>query len=301
MNRSQIGHISLPLSPPQPKNFIKRVLEIMDGQMTEPTPFGWFHFIFLTLTALACAFAVCKCRNITEKQLRKTLLITSITLILLEIYKQINCAYNVEEDSWSYAWSVFPFQFCSSPLYIMPLAVIVRRESLRKRLYAFLGSYCLVAGLIVMLYPSTVFTETVGVNIQTMLHHGAMIVIAVLLLASNKVCLNSRGLISALPVFLTLCTIAMAMNGLYILCGDSEQNFNMFYISPAGEPPADFLVTLLDYIPYIVYLFGYLFFFTLGAYLILLFAGFLDKKYAKNTQSEEIKNTNDDAVKEDLR
>lgn len=300
MNHAKIGRINLPLSAPQPKNFFKRVLEVLDGQMTEPVPFGWFHLIFLTLTVLACAFAVCKCRNITEKQLRKVLLITSITLIVLEIYKQINSAYSVEEDAWSYTWSAFPFQFCSSPLYIMPLAVVIRRERLRNRLYAFLASYCLVAGLVVMLYPSTVFTETVGVNFQTMLHHGAMIVIAVLLLASNRVCLNFRGLISALPVFFILCAMAMAMNGLYILWGDSEQNFNMFYISPAGEPPADFLVTLLEYIPYIIYLLGYLAFFTLGAYLVLVFAGYLEKKYAKNAKSEESENPNNQTVKEDL-
>ena len=300
----QSGMAGLTLSVSKPKRFFKRVLAVLDSQMTEPVPFGWFHFLFLALTALACAFVIYKCRNIKETQLRKVLFSTSIVLIVLEIYKQINCSYNVDEDTWSYAWSAFPFQFCSSPLYIMPLAAIIRREGLRKRLYAFLGSYCLVAGLVVMLYPTTVFTSTIGVNLQTMIHHGAMIVIAVLLLVSNTFPLNARGLVLALPVFLILCAMAMAMNGLYILWGDSAQNFNMFYISPANEPPADILVTLLEYIPYIVYLLGYLAFFTLGAYLVLLFTRLLyqkcGKERAKNAQLENGDNTENKTSQEEL-
>ena len=238
--------------------------------MTEPTPFGWFHFIFLTLTVLACAFAVYKCRNITEKQLRKVLLSTSIVLIALEIYKQINCAYNAEEDSWGYAWSAFPFQFCSSPLYIMPLAVIVRRERLRRRLYAFLGSYCLVAGLIVMLYPSTVFTETVGVNIQTMLHHGIMFVVGVMLYASGVVKMRPKSAIPALPIFFILLTIAMILNiSIYpIIEGDSSQAFNMFYISPYYDCTLPFLSMFANDIPYILFFFIYALGFTGLAFLM---------------------------------
>ena len=294
----------LALSSSQSKNFFKRVLAVLDSQMTEPAPFGWFHFIFLALTALACALVIYKCRNIKETQLRKVLFSTSIVLIVLEIYKQINFSYNTEEDTWRYAWSAFPFQFCSSPLYIMPLAVLIRKERLRKRLYAFLGSYCFIAGLVVMLFPTTVFTETIGVNLQTMIHHGAMIVIAVLLLASNTFPLNARGLVLALPVFLVLGAMAMEMNGLYILWGDASQDFNMFYISPANDPPADILVTLLEYIPYIVYLLGYLAFFTLGAYLVLLFARLLSQKFGKertkNAQVENGGNTKNKTSSEEL-
>ena len=299
----QSGVTGLTLSASKPKNFFNRVLAFLDSQMTEPVPFGWFHLIFLALTAFACVFVIYKRKNITEEQLRKVLFITSIVLIVLEIYKQINFAYNVDEDTWDYVWSAFPFQFCSSPLYIMPLAVVIRRQSLRKRLYAFLGSYCLVAGLVVMLYPTTVFTTTIGINLQTMVHHGAMIVIAVLLLVAKAFPLNLRGLGLALPVFLILCAMAMAINGLYILLGGSEQSFNMFYISPASQPPADFLVTLLEYTPYIVYLLGYLAFFTLGAYLVLLCTRLLhqkcETKREKDAQVEDDTNAENEKILEE--
>ena len=74
------------------------------------------------------------------------------------------------------------------------------------------------------------------------------------------------------------------MNGLYIAFGDSEKYFNLFYISPAELPPADFLQTLLSYIPYPVYLGGYLVFFTLGAYLVILVTALLTKNKVIQTQ-----------------
>ena len=284
MATPQIGYLSFPLDTPKTQNFFEKLLQALDAQMTEPTPFGLFHLFFLAVIIGLCVFIVCKCRNISEKSLRTVLIATGVTLIALEIYKQFNVAYDWEEDTWSYPWSAFPFQFCSTPLYVMPLAALVKRETLRSRLYTFLASYCFVAGTMVMLLPSTVFTETIGLNIQTMVHHGAMIVIAVLLLASNTTALNRKSLKGALPVFLVLCTIALIMNGFFIAFGDGEQNFNMFYISPTGEPPMDILVTLLDYIPYPIYLCGYLFFFTLGAYLVLLVAEKLKQKHGKKAE-----------------
>ena len=284
MATPQIGYLSFPLDTPKTQNFFEKLLQALDAQMTEPTPFGLFHLFFLAVIIGLCVFIVCKCRNISEKSLRTVLIATGVTLIALEIYKQFNVAYDWEEDTWSYPWSAFPFQFCSTPLYVMPLAALVKRETLRSRLYTFLASYCFVAGTMVMLLPSTVFTETIGLNIQTMVHHGAMIVIAVLLLASNTTALNRKSLKGALPVFLVLCTIALIMNGFFIAFGDGEQNFNMFYISPSGEPPMDILVTLLDYIPYPIYLCGYLFFFTLGAYLVLLVAEKRKQKHGKKAE-----------------
>lgn len=284
MTTPQIGYLSLPLDTPKTQNFFEKLLQALDAQMTEPTPFGLFHLFFLAVIIGLCVFIVCKCRNISEKSLRTVLIATGVTLIALEIYKQFNVAYDWEEDTWSYPWSAFPFQFCSTPLYVMPLAALIKRETLRSRLYTFLASYCFVAGTMVMLLPSTVFTETIGLNIQTMVHHGAMIVIAVLLLASNTTALNRKSLKEAIPVFLVLCTIALIMDGLFIAFGDGEQNFNMFYISPTGEPPMDILVTLLDYIPYPIYLCGYLFFFTLGAYLVLLVAEKLKQKHGKKAE-----------------
>lgn len=274
----------MPISQPEPQPPFERLLKALDGQMAEPKPFGWFHILFLALTLLACVIVIIKGKHLTSKQLDITILSVGITLVILEIYKQFNCAYNTKEDVWAYNVSHFPFQFCSTPLYILPWYALAKQGKLKNALGAFLASYCFVAGTVVMLTPSTVFCETIGINLQTMLHHGAMIVVAVLLLSSGRVVANKKSFISAVCVFLPLCAIAMAMNGLYIAFGDSEKYFNLFYISPAELPPADFLQTLLSYIPYPVYLGGYLVFFTLGAYLVILVTALLTKNKVIQTQ-----------------
>ncbi|MBE7068509.1 MAG: hypothetical protein E7381_04315, partial [Clostridiales bacterium] len=242
MNYPNLGQINLPLDAPTPKNFFERILQVLDGQMTEPTPFGWFHWIFITLTVLVCVFVVYKRRTLTSERIRHLLLATGVVMLALETYKQLNGAYNAEEDVWHYDWGAFPFQFCSTPLYLMPLSALLKQGRFQKRLFAFLGTYCLVAGVIVMVCPTTVFGETIGVNVQTMLHHGAMIVVAVMLLASGNISFDLQSLKDALFVFLPLCATAMVMNGLFIAFGDSETYFNMFYISPTEDPPAEFLV-----------------------------------------------------------
>ena len=274
----------------QSKNAFTRVLQFLDGKMTEPTPFGWFHLLFLTLVLCACIFVGIKAKKLTDKQVDTLVLGIGIALILLEIYKQMICAYDRDDNSWHYSWGDFPFQFCSTPLYILPWCALAKQGRVKSALSAFLATYCLIAGTVVMLTPTTVFSETIGINLQTMLHHGAMIIVAVLLLASGRVAPNKQSLVSAICVFISLCAMAMTMNGLYIAFGNSDEYFNLFYISPAELPPADFLEKLLAYIPYPVYLGGYLVFFTLGAYLVLLITALFTKNEA--IQTEEISASN---------
>jgi hypothetical protein len=249
------------------------------GTMSEPTLYGWFHFLSLTFLLILCILVISNRRKGTEKSLRLTLGVTSAVMLAFELYKQIVSAYTPETDVWAYSWPSFPFQFCSTPMYVMLLAALVKPGKFRDGLLAFLATYSLVAGGGVMLYPATVFTETIGINIQTMLHHGAMVVIAVYLLSSGLIKFEFNTVLKgAFPVFLTLVGMAITMNFLFDKFGDGS-DFNMFYIAPGK----DFLLPILEKIfsglPHFVYFFSYLFFFSLGAYLVLLLAKSCENAY----------------------
>jgi hypothetical protein len=121
-----------------------------------------------------------------------------------------------------------------------------------------LATYALFAGVLVMLYPGGVFTETIGINIQTMLHHGTMIVIGVFLYATKSVKMQHKTVVYGAPVFAALLLTALILNAVFAALGDPDANFNMFYLARTGKTPLDFLDTLFTLIPYPIIWAGYI-------------------------------------------
>ena len=156
-----------------------KILEILDTPMTEPQPYGWFHLLFCALTVL---FTVWLCRRRDSQQperVRRVVFWVAVVVTLLEIYKQINFsfAYDGGVVTFDFEWYSFPFQFCSTPMYVGLLTGIFRRGRVHKALCAFLATYAVFAGLSVMAYPVQIFIETVGINVQTCICHGSMIAV----------------------------------------------------------------------------------------------------------------------------
>ena len=253
-------------------HFFEKILAFLDARMQTPTPYGAFHLFWIALIVALCILAVLLGKKCTKRQVNATLGITSALLILLEAYKQLNFSYTVATDSWAYLWYAFPFQFCSTPMYVMLAAACIRKGRLYDCLCAYLATYALFAGLVVMVYPGDVFISTVGINLQTMIHHGAMVVIGVFLYASRTVRAQTKTLLNALPVFLTLSAVALTANVVFHFLSDGAHSFNMFFISPFETPTLVVFDKLFEYLPYPFYLASYILGFTLAAYITLLTA-----------------------------
>ncbi len=259
----------------------EQLLALLDGRMTTPTSFGWFHCLCIVIVAALCIVSVLKARNISDKAFNGILGVTAGLLLALEVYKQFNFSYDSANDSWSYQWYAFPFQFCSTPMYVMLAAVLIPQKKIRTSLYAFLATYALFAGSAVMVYPGDVFIETIGINIQTMIHHGMMIVIGVFMYASGKVRFSHKTVLYALPTFLTLVSVALTSNIIYGAFGDPNQTFNMFFISPYYPCTLPVLSLIYANTPYLVFLFCYIIGFSTAAYLMGLIVLGIVYAYAK--------------------
>ena len=258
-------------------NFFEKILQALDGKMETPTMYGWFHLIALAVVIGLVVLVVFKCKNISEKTFRIIILSTAIGLIVFEIYKQLNFSYNPSTDTWDYQWYAFPFQFCSSPMYVLLLAGIVKDGKFRNFLCSFMATFGLFAGIAVMLYPSTVFIETIGINIQTMIHHGSMVVIGVLMYVSGRAKLEHKTILKGASVFGVIVGAALLMNVLFHFFGDGS-TFNMLFIGPFADSCELPLVQLLytpassSVILYILFLIVYVVGFSLAGYIMLLFA-----------------------------
>ena len=257
--------------------FLREMLELLNTQVDAvPQPWGPFHVVSLVLSVLA-GLALCWwMKKPTQKQVRMVVLIISLVVVLLEIYKQINHTFRVSGDSIesSYQWYIFPWQFCSTPMYIGLLAALTKKR-LHRASCAYLGSFSLFAGLAVMVYPVSVFTSILGINIQTMVCHGSMITIGMWLLGTGYVKLERKTILRAALVFAVVVGIAVALNEWAYRVGIvADHYFNMFYVSPYCDPHLPVYSDVQNALgvdnplSFIIYVAA----FTLAAYLMLLIA-----------------------------
>lgn len=251
--------------------FWEEILRILDVQMARPTLYGWFHILSLVLTAMA-TFLLCRFGKNWDK--RKVVLTTAVLVAVLELYKQINYSFSYGNGiTFDYQWYAFPFQFCSTPMYIGLLAGLWKRGKVHDAACAYLATYAMFAGAAVMLYPATVFIGTVGINIQTVVCHGSMIVIGIYLLYTGYVKISHKTIWKAIPVFAVCVGLAVVMNEIAHRTGLLErETFDMFFISPYGTPSLPVYSLVQNAVPFPWCLFIYIVGFSLAAYIMLLLA-----------------------------
>jgi len=249
---------------------LNSILSFLNGEMNTPVPYqslalSWFHYMALVLVTIATVIAVTRLRNVSDLKLRRFLLVFAGLLLSFELYKQLIFSY---QSGWDYQWYAFPFQFCSTPMYVALYAGLTKNKKIQQALINFLGTYGLFAGLAVMLYPNDVFISTIGINIQTMVHHGAMMVVGIALLA-NQVKLTSKSIFSAAAVFSILVTMAIVMNFIHNTW-IADGTFNMFFINPLYDNHIPVLTLIEPLVPHFLFVIIYIVGFALVAYLMLL-------------------------------
>ena len=240
-----------------------------------PPSYGTYHLICVALVIVTSIILVALFKNASEKTVRILTAITWIIMVVLEIGKQLLFSMQISEAgvlSWDYYWDWLPFQFCSSPLYILPIVAFAKNGKFRDAAIIFLGTFGFFAGTCVYVFPGDVFTWFKFINVQTMIHHGIQIFFGIYLAMRYKEKLNLKNLVRATGIFVILCTIAMAINivshnaGIYPDLG----GLNMFFISPYRDCTLPVLSLIYPLVPYPAFLCIYIFGFMLCAGLVML-------------------------------
>ncbi|MCL2540330.1 MAG: YwaF family protein [Firmicutes bacterium] len=261
-------------------NWFEEILAALSGTMARPEMFGWFHLLSIGVTIALIVLVCFFLRKKSDKVNRIVLLAFAIVFIVFEIYKQLAYVwFNSNTGEWSYSWYAFPFQFCSTPMYIALIAGILRPGKVQNWCMAFLATFGTIAGICVLMYPSGVFVEMIGINIQTMVVHGGMIVLGVYCLLSGRVKLHVKSILPAAVIFTILATIALISN--IIMYHTVSKSFNMFYLSPLIPNHMPVFGDVYNAVPFPVYFLIYIVGFSLASLLVLLIAmgiGLLLKK-----------------------
>ena len=249
------------------------IYEFLTKTMDTPGNFGWFHIVCIGVIAVLSVVLSAAFRHSSDRAVNRFVTLTWVVLLLLEIYKQLIFGFELQDGvfTWDYAWYAFPFQFCSSPLYVLPVIAFTRRTRTRNACIAYMVSFSFFAGLAVLCYPNDVFISTIGINIQTMVHHGSQVILGFVLATRYRRRMNSRFFFGGVRVFVIMCAIAMLLNiGVYkyFAAHGITDTFNMFYVSPYFDCTLPVLSMFNGKVSYPVFFAIYVFGFTLCAILV---------------------------------
>lgn len=252
-------------------NGFEKFIDSLSSTMQTPTNYGWFHLMFVGIIVLTTILLCLFFRNCSEKAVKRIALIGWLIMLVLEIYKQLVFSFNNENGvaKWDYQWYAFPFQLCSTPLFVLPFIAFAKSgKGTQDACMSYMSTFSLFGGIAVFLYPNDVFVSTIGVNIQTMVHHGLQIVLGIFFLVYNRKRLNFKFFLKGVIVFCITFATALAMN--FIFHTFVNETFNMFYISPYYACHLPLLSVIYANVPYVVFLLIYFIGFVLAAFVIYL-------------------------------
>ncbi|MCI5745344.1 MAG: YwaF family protein [Erysipelotrichaceae bacterium] len=234
-----------------------------------PTVFGWYHIMWIIIMILV---VVLLCLIFARKHDSKTddrvIFFIGTMLLAIEIYKQI--FYTLKAGH--YQWYIFPFQFCSIPMYVACIAPLIKNVKVKETMYKFLASFGLLAGIAVMIYPGDCFNSWyVTILIHTMLWHASIVIMGVYLIVAKGYGKSIKEVMNASIVFTIILMIAVVANVLAYNLYFKDPTLNIYndkfylmYVSPYYETPLPILSNIKEVAPYPIFLLCYILAFVIG-------------------------------------
>lgn len=217
--------------------YIYKLTEIM---VDEPIPWGSLHMDFWIWIVVICTVMGIIIGRASDKTFRFTIMIFWSAMLLGEIFKQIASGLEMVDGViiYNYDWTDFPFQLCSTPLYVLPALAFLKDGRIRDYAASYIIGFGLIGGLAVYFVPDTVFCSQWIYNMHSMIHHGIQIITGAMTAVWYKNRINKRFFFKGCAVFAFMFTIAMLLNTVFykylIEIGQLAEGdkFNMFLISP---------------------------------------------------------------------
>lgn len=273
-------------------NFFEQIIYSLQKTMECPTNYGWFHIMFMIIVAVGIFFMCKYFKDCTEKTTNLIILIFWLVAFLLEIYKQVEYSFTYEDGKsiWDYQFYAFPYQLCSTQLYILPFIFLLKPGKIRDAMIAYIITFSFFGGLAVYFYPNDVFVETIGINIQTMIHHGTQVLLGIFLFVRYRKEFDLKYYAKSIIVFLGLLLIAVLLNIVIhhlLVSAGNDETFNMFFISPYHDCTLPILSIIHEKTPYIIFFLVYMLGFVLISYIIYIVETSIYKLVLKNRNEKK--------------
>jgi len=205
-------------------NLLKTILQKTAWPMAAPKPYSLFH-ILCSVAGVTLALWLARRRRLSEKQALHVLLSCGILLAASEIYKQLFLYYIVNQGT--YDWWYFPFQLCSTPMYLcLFLPFIWNRPAARRLVCGYLQDFGLLGGIMALAEPSGLLHSYWTLTLHGLSWHILLVFIGLFCGVSGLAGQGVREYKKELLLFAFFCLIATAINVA------THGQADMFYISP---------------------------------------------------------------------
>lgn len=236
---------------------MEQFIHSFQGEMEVPGMFSWFHLIALIIIIASTFCLSFFFKNVEEKSYKRILLIGWIILVTLEILKQIIKGFHYGSPSyWKYDYYDFPFHVCSMALYLLPILIFVKKDKcphLVDAVNGYLCFICLFAGVAVCIYTDMVMSRLIYTNVQTLIHHGMMVVLGVYIFVYNRRSITIKTYYKSLIAFAITASMAMLINVAF-----HPHGIDMFFLNPLQMTTLPVVDVVQKEAGFVVYLLGYL-------------------------------------------
>ncbi len=265
-------------------DFLIKLYEVLSVEGDTPTLFGKYHLSWIAIVAIISVALVLFFSKVSDKNARIIIASAWIVMLIMELLKQLINSMTISgnEITWGYNMGVFPYEFCSTPLYVLPIAAFMKDGKKRDTAIVFLSSFAIIGGLTVYIVADSVLTGHLFVDFQSMLHHGIQIFIGIYIAARYGKKLTKENFNSATLTFLFMTYLAILFNVMFTKIFEITGSYikiNLFFVSPYVRYIPSLLQGLgLDKLPYPIFLLGFIILFVAVAYLVMKALSLLTKK-----------------------
>ena len=256
---------------------LEKMIAFTRIQGQTPTNYGKLHLNFIFAVLILCIVCVTLFKDTTDGGFRILIGVMFFAMLTGELIKQIFYPLSIVDGQIikDYDWATFPFQLCSTPLYVLPLLILLPDCKVRDFAAAYIMGYGLLGGLAVYISPNAIFVSNMFLSCHSLVHHGLQILTGVYTASYYRRRINTSFILGGVGIFVIMFAIANIINTVVydawiakgiLFEGDA---FNMFYISPRpGQRPMAF--KKIYYAAPIAYIACYFLIITAGALILIL-------------------------------
>ena len=114
-------------------NIFEKILYLLQKEMPEPTPFGWYHLLCIGIMIFLIVILFLRRKKHNEKRLKTILGVYGIIAFILELLKQLIWSFNYDSVNnivtWDYEWYSAPFQLCTTPIFISLICLFLKNNN----------------------------------------------------------------------------------------------------------------------------------------------------------------------------
>ena len=269
------------------KEFLIKLFTSLAVKFSEtPQAWGTLHIVFFAVGLGISIAAALLLRKSDTRKFNRVLRTVGFILLGMEVVKISFFHFGLHNANLTDTINLFPFQLCSLPIYLAPIASYLKEESkVRKAMLTFMMTYTFMSGLSAFINPSGILMEYMLSTFHSLIWHMLLVFIGLFIAVSGRGGNTLRDFGRAVILFIVCCHIALFLNILLpmLLPGSVV---NMFYIGPARSSLIVF-DSIYDKYDWVVQYKAYEMALTIGAFIFFLPHLIVGKARAKKKAKSE--------------